>query len=129
MSAMSMPGYDTWLLPPDDGPEPSLNNISDALDKLVADTDRLREFCVEDGPDFTTVFQLYHARGLPRMDKSKRDDELRDLYSAAFDAVLVAYRDSLGDKLDEAARVEMEAEAERSRQDAAEAYAESRADY
>jgi hypothetical protein len=113
--------------PPEYDAPPSLENYSDALDKLVADTDRLTTFCMDEQPDYTTFIQLYHAHGLPKRDGSKRDDELILKYTESLDGLLVHYRDWLDDTLEDAARKELELEHERMRDDAAENAAEMRA--
>lgn len=109
-----------------DGPTPDLGHYAEALDTLVADSDKLSTFCMDEQPDYTTVFQLYHARGLPKRDGSQRDNELLDKYIETFDALLTHYRDWLDDALTQEAYKAMEAEAEAARQDAAEVAAEMR---
>src|SRR5690348_2963633 len=126
--AHRIPNHDVSLLAGacNDGPTPGPDHYAEALDNLVADTDRLSTFCMDEQPDYTTVIQLYHAHGLPKRDGSEKDDALWDKYEAAFDGLLTHYRDWLDDTLTNEAYRVMEAEAERAREDAAADAAEMR---
>lgn len=113
--------------PPRVDPDPAERHFDTAFDRLVADRDQFASFVEEQDPrSLVSAFQLFHANGLPKMDKSVRSDRLCDVYEASFGGVLAAYRGWLerNGKLERKAREVMEAEAEEARQDAADAAAE-----
>lgn len=116
-------------MPDDDGPEPSLDHISEALDILVDDSDLLSTFMMEERPDYTTIFQLMHTHGLPWRDKSDRDDGLIEQYETTATRLLSHYRDWLGDRLTDKSREVMHEAIESAKNDAAEYAAELRRDY
>ena len=110
--------------PADNGPEPDESHYDTAFDQLMADGERFADFLAEqDTRTLVAVFQMFHADGLPAMDKSLRSDRLSDAYDAAFGGVIAAYRADLerSGKLREQAYAVMDAEAEEARRDAAEA--------
>lgn len=120
--AQAQSRYDATLPPDVDERTPAPWHFADALDQLVDDTERLVEWLGESPlNDVAKLLQLYHRHGLPRCDKSERDDTLIDQYTEALDGLLVAYRDALGDTLRDAADAAMKAEIERGLVDAAEA--------
>lgn len=67
----------------------------DALEQMMAEPDMLDCFLSHRTcpPSVASLLSLLLDRGLPRMDKSERDDELRDRLDAALDAVQLDFRE------------------------------------
>lgn len=123
--------YDNRL-PPEDGPEPTDEQIDTAFDRLVQDDAALADFLDEVAPDTTSLFKLYHRDGLPMGNKTERDDNLYDSYTTLFDTFLRDYRDWLAIKdgagecrLMTAAYAVMLEEAEEARKEAEDAAADA----
>ncbi|HXE07092.1 MAG TPA: hypothetical protein VN612_04295 [Acidobacteriaceae bacterium] len=117
------------MLPPDDfGQEPTEAQIEEAFSELVQDDERLNDFMLTSDVTICTVYQLYHAHGLPRCDGSERDDDLRDRYANEFTAFFDHYRAWLGDRLTDKADKIMQADMRAAREDAEEYAAECRAE-
>ena len=123
--ARAQANYDA-MLPPEDGLEPSEAHAEEAFAQLVQDSELLAEFIENERPDYTTVFQLFHAHGLPLMNKTARDDKLREKYDTTMQHFFDHYRDWLGDRLTAKADEVMQAQIAESRAEAAEYAAESR---
>jgi hypothetical protein len=86
----------------------------------------MADFLDDRAPDTTTVFQLYHQYGLPSMDCSEKDDNLRDSYENTLTSFLDEYRAWLesphgvlgSTRLKDRADVVMQREMEQAREDA-----------
>ena len=118
----SLPNYDTWKTsaPDDDATEPSPAHYDEALSELVQDSQLLADFIDVEQPDYTTPFQLFHKYGgLPSMDGSERDDNLRNSWQVTMDNFFDHYRDWLGVRLTNKADTIMRAEIQASKDDAA----------
>lgn len=113
-------------LPPEDGPEPSEAHIEEAFSNLVAKTPLLLDYIDAMGQDNTTVFQLYHQYGLPRMDGSERDNTLLDSYEVILCNYLDGYREWLGPRLTEEADRVMQEAIRQGKEEAEEAAADDR---
>lgn len=125
-----LPNYDTWktAAPDSERQEPSEAHVEEAFAQLVQDSELLAEFIENEQPDYTTVFQLFHAHGLPSMNKTARDDKLRDKYDTTMKHFFEHYNDWLGDRLTAKADEVMQAQIAEARAEAAEYAAESRRD-
>ena len=80
----SLPGYDAWKLASQDDDAPTEVDATETLDEMVSEPD-----CFDNWLSMSVVpssvdslLSLLLDRGLPRMDESVRDDELRDAYDA-----------------------------------------------
>jgi hypothetical protein len=112
-------------LPPEDGPEPTDEQIETAFGRLVHNDAVLADFLDDWAPDTTSVFQLYQRAGLPLGNNTERDDDLYESYTTLFDIFLRNYREWLACKdkagesrlMTEADAVMLE-EAEQARQEA-----------
>jgi hypothetical protein len=97
----ALPGYDTWKLAcPDD--ERDTPDMTPNLDEMVASTDSFDNWLSNNvlPQSVAGLLSLILDRGLPRMDKSERDDLLRDRYDACIERV----RDDFDDWAQQPAR-------------------------
>ena len=99
----ALPGYDHFLSAQYDDmpeiPEPTLGDIQEALDRLVADSGLLCEYITGVCSEPELLPQILYA-GLPRdADKSERADGIRDKYQSARNSFFAGYRDWLGERL------------------------------
>jgi hypothetical protein len=110
--------YDNQL-PPEPAAEPTEAHFDEAFDQLVNDDELIEQYIEECAPNITAIFQLYHHNGFPRMNRSEKDDELRDSYDTIFTHFLDGYRDWLGSRLAETAEAIMDQEIHDAKEDAA----------
>jgi hypothetical protein len=97
--------------PPEDGPEPTDEQIETAFGRLVHNNAVLADFLDDWAPDTTSVFQLYQRAGLPLGNKTERDDDLYESYTTLCDTFLRNYREWLSRK-DEAGESRLMTEAD-----------------
>lgn len=116
--------YDNRSLP--ELPEPTEEDLDIAFDELVQDTSLLLDYIDAEGPDTITAFQLFHRDGLPCMDFSEKDDNLRDSYLSTLTAFFDGYRAWLGDRLTARADQVMQKRIQDAKDEAAEAAADDR---
>ena len=93
----ALPGYDAWLSAPYDAQpetiEPTDAQFDDAFDSLMQCHFEATDYPERELQSLWAIVQLYHKRGLPRMDKSACDDALRDAYENAFTGLIDGFRD------------------------------------
>lgn len=93
MSALT--AHDNWLQSPVADDPAMCGGDEDVIEQMVAEPDCFDEWLSHRTcpPSVAGLLSLLLDRGLPRMDKSERDDELRDRLDAALDAVQRDFRE------------------------------------